>query len=541
MGGRHSMTEEKVNRLKDAGFEWIVSDKKRWLSEDVTPPGKRKRGRPRKTAQMKMMEEQTAEVVKTEEGGDSSSTSKPRTPKPIRQKWMNTYEKLKRYKAVHDTIEISSEETDEELIALRTWCKNQKNMHIRWRQGHDVGMTQEKSDMLKELGMQFPPAWEDMYVKIVQYKAQHGDIEISTDYDPILAAWMARQNEVLGRHLSGKSTRLSDDQAMRLLGLGFQGGRGSAAALAANSDGKVNVTGKTVANQDFDTRWNEMLLQLRDYKAEHGHCNVPTSSGTDLAHWVAAQRRMYNKLVAGKPGKRAVLDAVKMQRLTEIGFQFRPRGSYTNWDDQMKGLKKFREEHGHCRIPVNHPELGSFVKLARRDYKNWINGKPSSMTPEREAQLKEQGFIFEGGKTPQRAAGPIKTWDERLEELLQYKAEFGHTVVPQNSGQLGAWVHSQRVHYKKFKEGGKSQMTAEKALKLTEIGFCFNASDRYRGNKRHKTAEQEAEEMALMEQQQQQLIEQQQYEMQETVHVPQAVQGGYSRFMSQQEQNLHGV
>ena len=37
-----------------------------------------------------------------------------------------------------------------------------------------MGMTQEKSDMLKELGMQFPPAWEGMYVKIVQYKAQHG-------------------------------------------------------------------------------------------------------------------------------------------------------------------------------------------------------------------------------------------------------------------------------------------------------------------------------------------------------------------------------
>jgi hypothetical protein len=26
-------------------------------------------------------------------------------------------------------------------------------------------------------------------------------------------------------------------------------------------------------------------------------------------------------------------------------------------------------------------------------------------------------------------------------------------------------------------------MTTEKALRLTEIGFCFNASDRYRGNK----------------------------------------------------------
>ena len=83
--------------------------------------------------------------------------------------------------------------------------------------------------MLKEVGMDFPPAWEDMYVKIVQYKAANdGSIDIATDYDPILAAWMQRQNEVLGRHLQGKSTRLTDDQAMRLLALGFQGGRGGA-------------------------------------------------------------------------------------------------------------------------------------------------------------------------------------------------------------------------------------------------------------------------------------------------------------------------
>lgn len=293
--------------------------------------------------------------------------------------------------------------------------------------------------------MEFPPAWEDMYVKIVQYKAQNnGSIEITADYDPILAAWMSRQNEVLGRHLQGKSTRLTDDQAMRLLALGFQGGRGAVAGSA------ISVTGKSVASRDFDARWDEMLLRLKDYKVsgcfyilplslvlffvnayqlvhyirlhltqtENGTCNVPTSCGTELAHWVAAQRRMYNKLVAGKPGKRAVLDAVKMQRLTELGFQFRPRGSYTAWDDQMKALWKFREENGHCRVPVNHQELGSFVKLARRDYKNWTQGKATSMTPEREAALKEVGFIFEGGKTPQRAPVPIKRWEERLEELL---------------------------------------------------------------------------------------------------------------------------
>lgn len=64
----------------------------------------------------------------------------------------------------------------------------------------------------------------------------------------------------------------------------------------------------------------------------------------------------------------------------------------------------------------------------------------------------------------------------------QYKKDMGDTVVPQNSGRLGQWVHAQRVHYKKFKRGEKSQMNAERALKLSEIGFVFDAGDRFRGS-----------------------------------------------------------
>ena len=150
---------------------------------------------------------------------------------------------------------------------------------------------------------------------------------------------------------------------------------------------------------------------------------------------------MYNKLIQGKPGKRAVLDAAKMQRLTEIGFQFRPRGSYIPWDDHMEKLRKFREENGHCRVPVNDPVLGNFVKLARREYKIKQQGNKSSMTLDRERELRELGFVFEGGKTPQRREGANKSWEERFEELLAFKEEHGHTVVPQNSGRLGQWVH----------------------------------------------------------------------------------------------------
>ena len=78
---------------------------------------------------------------------------------------------------------------------------------------------------------------------------------------------MSRQNEVLGRHLQGKSPQLTNDQAM-LLALGFQGGRGGA-TFGARSGRSVGVTGKNVAHRDFDVRWREMLLRLSDYKVSY--------------------------------------------------------------------------------------------------------------------------------------------------------------------------------------------------------------------------------------------------------------------------------
>ena len=109
--------------------------------------------------------------------------------------------------------------------------------------------------MLKDIGMDFSPAWEDMYIKIVQHKAQNGDINITTD--PILAAWMAYQGKCLSRYLQGESTPLNCSQAARLLEW----------ELHAEWTG---VVGTNVASKDFNAKWNakwnEMWSRLRDYK-----------------------------------------------------------------------------------------------------------------------------------------------------------------------------------------------------------------------------------------------------------------------------------
>lgn len=84
-------------------------------------------------------------------------------------------------------------------------------------------------------------------------------------------------------------------------------------------------------------------------------------------------------------------------------------------------------------------------------------------------------------------SAPVLVKDRTLNFRLvllgsEFKAVHGHTIVPQNSGSLGNWVRMQRVDAKKFKDGKKSAMTAEKILKLTQLDFCFDASARFNGS-----------------------------------------------------------
>ena len=71
-----------------------------------------------------------------------------------------------------------------------------------------------------------------------------------------------------------------------------------------------------------------------------------------------------------------------------------------------------------------------------------------------------------------------KPWSFRFEELLEFKEEHGHTIVPQHYPVLGQWVHTQRVHYKLMKQGRKSLMTSEQASKLINVGFAFEVMPR---------------------------------------------------------------
>jgi len=65
------------------------------------------------------------------------------------------------------------------------------------------------------------------------------------------------------------------------------------------------------------------------------------------------------------------------------------------------------------------------------------------------------------------------SWDERFQQLVEYKDQNGHCRVPQNykaNPELGSWVSMQRVAYRK--QSGR-KITEEQINRLEEIGFVW--------------------------------------------------------------------
>ena len=230
------MTDEKVKILSELGFTWIQEDKRNFIDGGVASIKTGKRGRPRK--------------VRVEEVDDDDDDEK--SP-AIRQKWMEMYEKLKTHVEQHGTTDIPKDTEDEELLELRNWCSAQKSRYsVMQKGGSGKGMTSKKIEMLKSIGFNFPPRWDVMFNKLVAYKKENGHTRVTQQDDPALAKWVASQSEVLGRHLQGKGTRLSEEQVMKLMGLGLQGGRRSIEVQELDSQ--------------RDAKWNEMYLKLVAYK-----------------------------------------------------------------------------------------------------------------------------------------------------------------------------------------------------------------------------------------------------------------------------------
>mmetsp|Transcript_26207 Transcript_26207/g.55302 ORF Transcript_26207/g.55302 Transcript_26207/m.55302 type:complete len:431 (-) Transcript_26207:281-1573(-) len=142
------------------------------------------------------------------------------------------------------------------------------------------------------------------------------------------------------------------------------------------------------------------------------------------------------------------------------------------WERRFNELVDFKRMHGHCDVPQNYTQntsLGTWVNKQRMEQKNRSEEKTSSLNDSRLERLESIGFRWAKRKGQ-------ASWDAKFNELVAYKAKFGNCNVPtkyRDNSTLGRWVSTQRAEYKKYQEGQKTSMNADRIRRLDGIGFAW--------------------------------------------------------------------
>ena len=154
------------------------------------------------------------------------------------------------------------------------------------------------------------------------------------------------------------------------------------------------------------------------------------------------------------------------------------RKVHKTFDERFKDLMAFKAKFGHCNVPntnsnnITYRSLGSRCSEMRSSYKAMKEGgKPrrNKLSKADMKRLENAGFEWK----------LLKTFDDRFNDLMVFKAEFGHYNVPKTKSDknthfsLGNWCSDIRRSYKAIKEGGIPNNTLSKAdmKRLEKAGF----------------------------------------------------------------------
>jgi superfamily II DNA or RNA helicase len=200
------------------------------------------------------------------------------------------------------------------------------------------------------------------------------------------------------------------------------------------------------------SKWETHYAELLQFKAIHGHLNVPRDSKDFpmLGSWVDNQRSAKN---------RGILYVERERLLNQAGFRWSEQQS--SWDERYLELLEFKDKHGHTNASPkdpDNPSLGIWINYLRKSFKT------GTLDPDKIRKLNEIGFVWDVHE---------KKWWDRYQELLDFRKIHGHCNVPnqfQDNPVLARWVSTQRSNK------SKGLLNQDYGRLLSDIGFEWIAS-----------------------------------------------------------------
>ena len=135
------------------------------------------------------------------------------------------------------------------------------------------------------------------------------------------------------------------------------------------------------------------------------------------------------------------------------------------WEKMYDTFRQYKEEKGSVEVnSTDNHALYKWIKQQELEYKNYQNGKGSSMFPVKIDKLLELGFTFN--------YVPIQ---ERYEMLFKFKAE--NSAFPSSSHPiLGKWIERQRAVAKKFAKGDDQTYFVSRQTEFDALGLDFGSA-----------------------------------------------------------------
>ena len=192
------------------------------------------------------------------------------------------------------------------------------------------------------------------------------------------------------------------------------------------------------------------IEQLKAFKAEHGHVNVPASH-EELGKWVQSMRRQCKSFAETAESTRDVNPA-RYAQLAALGLDPMQSMAKTEkedavkWDSMYAQLLEYKNQYGTANVKrtEEHRDLYNWLVTQRNEYKKLQNNKPSKLTALRLMKFNTIGVEF--NRRPK-----YLTFDERVAQLREFKEKNGHINIPVTNEEFGEFMGRQRADYRKFK------------------------------------------------------------------------------------------
>jgi hypothetical protein len=329
----------------------------------------------------------------------------------------------------------------------------------------DVDAIQQKSGNKRKRRGAPTHSFDDHFNDLMAFKAKYGHCDVSQyGEDASLGVWCSalRGSYKKIQNNQKPQKKLSDEQIQRLSDAGFKW---------------FLQKRELTSNKTFDNRFNDLMA----FKAKYGHCNV-SQLGEDasLGNWCSVLRGSYKKMQHNQKPKMKLSDE-QIQRLSDAGFKWflqkkRELTSIKTFDDHFNDLMAFKAKYGHCNASQRGEDasLGMWCSGVRLSYKKMQNNqKPQKkLSNEQIQRLSDAGFKWFLQK---RELTSKKTFDDRFNDLMAFKAKYGHCNVSfrGEDASLANWCCVLSDSYKKMQQNQKPKMklSDEKIQRLSDAGF----------------------------------------------------------------------